>query len=73
MRYVVLPQAIESDQNLAGQFITLVKDSSLVALISIQELSFLAMEIAISEQRFLIWISGWVDVFRCLFCVRPRF
>jgi len=36
----------------------LIKDSSLVALISIQELSFLAMEIAISEQRFFeVWIS----------------
>lgn len=32
-------------------------DWSLVALISIQELSFLAMEIAISEQRFFeVWI-----------------
>ena len=54
MRYVVLPQAIQKViPPLAGQFITLIKDSSLVALISIQELSFLAMEIAISEQRFL--------------------
>ena len=59
MRYVVLPQAIQKViPPLAGQFITLIKDSSLVALISIQELSFLAMEIAISEQRFFeVWIS----------------
>ena len=58
MRYIVLPQAIERVvPPLAGQFITLIKDSSLVALISIQELSFLAMEIAISEQRFFeVWI-----------------
>ena len=54
MRYVVLPQAIQKViPPLAGQFITLIKDSSSVALISIQELSFPAMEIAISEQRFL--------------------
>ena len=58
LRYVVLPQAVERViPPLAGQFITLIKDSSLVALISIQELSFLAMEIAISEQRFFeVWI-----------------
>lgn len=49
-RYVILPQAIQRViPPLAGQFITLIKDSSLVALISIQELSFLAMEIAISD------------------------
>ena len=54
MLYVILPQSIRKVlPPLAGQFITLIKDSSLVALISIQELSFLAMEIAISEQRFL--------------------
>ena len=58
LRYVVLPQAISRViPPLAGQFITLIKDSSLVALISIQELSFMAMEIAISEQRFFeVWI-----------------
>ncbi len=58
LRYVVLPQAIQRVvPPLAGQFITLIKDSSLVALISIQELSFLAMEIAISEQRFFeVWL-----------------
>jgi polar amino acid transport system permease protein len=58
LRYVVLPQAIQRViPPLAGQFITLIKDSSLVALISIQELSFMAMEIAISEQRFFeVWI-----------------
>ena len=58
LRYVVLPQAVQRViPPLAGQFITLIKDSSLVALISIQELSFMAMEIAISEQRFFeVWI-----------------
>jgi len=58
MRYIVLPQAIQRViPPLAGQLITLIKDSSLIALISIQELSFMAMEIAISEQRFFeVWI-----------------
>ncbi|MEM9642063.1 MAG: amino acid ABC transporter permease, partial [Pseudomonadota bacterium] len=59
LRRIVLPQAIQRMvPPLAGQFITLIKDSSLVALISIQELSFLAMEIAISEQRFFeVWLT----------------
>jgi len=57
--YVVLPQAVQRVvPPLTGQLITLVKDSSLVALISIQELSFMAMEIAISERRFFeVWIT----------------
>jgi len=56
--YIVLPQAVNRVvPPLTGQLITLVKDSSLVALISIQELSFLAMEIAISERRFFeVWL-----------------
>lgn len=58
MLHVILPQAVQRvAPPLAGQFITLIKDSALVALISIQELAFLAMEIAISEQRFFeVWI-----------------
>jgi len=69
MLYVVLPQAIQKViPPLAGQFITLIKDSSLVALISIQELSFLAMEIAISEQRFFeVWISVGLMYFSVCF------
>ena len=56
--HIVLPQAVQRVvPPLTGQLITLIKDSSLVALISIQELSFLAMEIAISERRFFeVWI-----------------
>jgi polar amino acid transport system permease protein len=71
MRYVVLPQAVARVvPPLAGQFITLIKDSSLVALISIQELSFLAMEIAISEQRFFeVWIvTGAMYFVVCYSC-----
>lgn len=69
--YILLPQAIQKViPPLAGQFITLIKDSSLVALISIQELSFLAMEIAISEQRFFeVWISvGLIYFVVCFAC-----
>lgn len=58
MRWVVLPQAIQRViPPLAGQFITLIKDSSIVSLISIQELTFLAQEVAYSTQYvFEIWL-----------------
>ena len=57
-RWVILPQAIQRViPPLAGQFITLIKDSSIVSLISIQELTFLAQEVAYSTQYvFEIWI-----------------
>ena len=59
MRYVILPQAVQRVvPPLAGQFITLVKDSSIVSLISIQELTFLAVETAVSTTRmFEVWIT----------------
>ncbi|NKC13297.1 MAG: ABC transporter permease subunit [Gammaproteobacteria bacterium] len=58
LRWVVLPQAIQRViPPLAGQFITLIKDSSIVSLISIQELTFLAQEVAYSTQYvFEIWL-----------------
>ena len=58
LRWIVLPQAVQHMvPPFAGQFITLIKDSSLVSLISIQELTFLAQEVAYSTQYvFEIWI-----------------
>ena len=65
MRYVVLPQALRNiAPPLANQFITLVKDSSIVSLISIQELTFLAVEVAASTTRvFEVWITVGVMYF----------
>lgn len=59
MRYVILPQALSRIlPPLAGQFISLIKDSSIVSLISVQELTFSATEVANSTQRvFEIWIA----------------
>jgi len=46
MRYVILPQAVQRIlPPLAGQFISLIKDSSIVSVISIQELTFQATEL----------------------------
>jgi len=52
MRWVVWPQALRNVlPSLSGQFIQLIKDSSLVSLVSIQELSFMAQDVQVSTQR----------------------
>lgn len=58
LRDIILPQAIRKIlPPLAGQFITLIKDSAIVSLISIQELTFLATEVAASTTKvFETWI-----------------
>ena len=59
MRFVILPQAIQRMMPpLAGQFISLIKDSSIASLISVQELAFMAAQVSASTFRiFEIWIS----------------
>lgn len=58
LRDVIMPQALRNIlPPLAGQFISLIKDSAIVSLISIQELTFLATEVAASTTRvFETWI-----------------
>jgi polar amino acid transport system permease protein len=59
MRYVVLPQAVQRIlPPLAGQFISTIKDSAIVSVISIQELTFQGMELMASTYlTFEIWIT----------------
>ena len=59
MSEVVLPQAVrQMIPALAGQFISLIKDSSLISLISIQELTFTGNELAVSSGRvFEVWLT----------------
>lgn len=59
MRHVILPQALRRIlPPLAGQFISTVKDSSIVSVISIQELTFQGMELmAATYLTFEIWIT----------------
>ena len=67
-RYVIAPQVLKSiTPALAGQTISLVKDTSIVSLISIQEMTFVGTEIANSSGYiFEIWlIVGFVYFLIC--------
>lgn len=59
MRYVIMPQAVQRIlPPLGGQFISLIKDSSIVSVISIQELTFQGTELmAATYLTFEIWIT----------------
>ncbi|GGA25168.1 amino acid ABC transporter permease [Amylibacter cionae] len=57
LRYIVLPQALKKViPPLANQFITLVKDSSLVSLISVPDLTFKTIELVASTRMIF---EGW--------------
>lgn len=59
MRYVILPQALQRIlPALAGQFISAIKDSAIVSVISIQELTFQGLELmAATYLTFEVWIT----------------
>lgn len=59
LKYIVLPQALKNIlPPLAGQFISAIKDSAIVSVISIQELTFQGLEIMASTYlTFEIWIT----------------
>ncbi len=75
-RTVVLPPAIRNVlPALAGQFIVSIKDSSLVALISIQELTFMTSEVSSTTRRFFeAWLFAaglyFVVCFSCSMAFR---
>ena len=71
MKHVVLPQAFRTIlPPLAGQFISTIKDSAIVSVISIQELTFQGMELmAATFMTFEVWITILVlYLILCLFC-----
>ena len=59
MRHIILPQAYQRIlPPLAGQFIALIKDSSIVSVISIQELTFQGTELMTGTLLTMeIWIT----------------
>ena len=60
LRYIVLPQALRKVlPPMANQFISLVKDSSLVSLISVPDLTFKTVELVASTRLiFEAWITA---------------
>ena len=62
LRFVVVPQALRNVlPPMAGQFIQLIKDSSLVSLVSIQELTFSAQDVQVTTQRVFevfVFVAG---------------
>ncbi|WP_299871892.1 amino acid ABC transporter permease [uncultured Sulfitobacter sp.] len=60
MRYIVLPQAMRKVMPpMANQFISLVKDSSLVSLISVPDLTFKTVELVASTRLiFEAWLTA---------------
>ncbi len=59
MRYIIMPQATQRIlPPLAGQFISTIKDSAIVSVISIQELTFQGMELmSATYLTFEVWIT----------------
>ena len=59
LRYIVLPQAFKKVvPPMANQFITLIKDSAIISLISVQELTFKTLELVASTRLiFEAWIT----------------
>jgi polar amino acid transport system permease protein len=75
MRFVVLPLAIQRViPPLAGQFISLVKDSSIASLISVQELAFMAAQVSASTARvFEVWLTASAMYFGLCFGLAALF
>jgi polar amino acid transport system permease protein len=59
MRYIILPQATQRIlPPLAGQFISTIKDSAIVSVISVQELTFQGQElVSATYLTFEVWIT----------------
>ena len=74
-RFVVLPLAFRNVlPPMAGQLIQLIKDSSLVSLVSIQELTFMAQDVQITTQRvFEVFVFVGVIYFAICFTLSQVF
>ena len=71
LRHIIFPQALRRIMPpLAGQFISTIKDSAIVSVISIQELTFQGMELmAATFLTFEVWITILTIYFvLCLVC-----
>jgi polar amino acid transport system permease protein len=69
MRYIVMPQAFRKIiPPMANQFISLIKDTSIISLISVQELTYKTVELVASTRMiFEAWITTAVFYFTLCF------
>jgi polar amino acid transport system permease protein len=76
MRHIIMPQALQRMlPALAGQFISIIKDSAIVSVISIEELTFQGQQIMTTTYRsFEVWttilVLYFVLTFACSLAVR---
>ncbi len=75
LRFIVLPQALKKVvPPMANQFISLIKDSSIISLISVQELTFKAVELVASTRAiFETWITTALFYFLICFSLSLLF
>ena len=75
MRFIILPQALKKVlPPMANQFISLVKDSSIISLISVQELTYKTTELVASTRAiFEAWITTAVLYFGLCFSLSLLF
>lgn len=75
LRFIVLPQAMRKVvPPLANQFISLIKDSAIISLISVQELTFKTVELVASTRAiFEAWITTAVFYFIICFSLSMVF
>ena len=76
MRHIIFPQAFKRIlPPMAGQLISVIKDSAIVSVISVQDLTFQGMELMASTYRtFEIWITitamYFILTFTCSYAVK---
>jgi len=75
MRFIVLPQALKKVvPPMANQFIAIIKDSSIISLISVQELTFKTVELVASTRAiFEAWITTALFYFIICFSLSMLF
>ena len=75
LRFIVLPQATRRVlPPLSNQFIILVKDSSIISLISVQELTYKTVEVVTSTRAiFEAWLTTAALYFALCFCLSLLF
>lgn len=75
LRFIIMPQAMKRVvPPMANQFISLIKDSSIISLISVQELTFKTVELVASTRAiFEAWITTALFYFLICFALSMLF